>query len=372
MNRWRFALVQHPMILAVHEDRGEPVIIERVPAYGGAAELSEYAERVRRNLDALRKHPGLKLNYEFSAVELQILIDNAPDIQPAMREMVERRQLRFVGGDYSQPHGHLFSGELNLRQLQQGLRVLKQLTGHRVRTFFHKETCLHDQLPQLLKAFGFETAVPPMMAHAITPVGPGRYPHLVSNDYSSRLMPAGPDSVASWQGLDGTEIPLVVVGINDAWLNMARVRTESHAGLYRCSDLVIAAPDMQEIDQDKYEQIQRLGRSVLVDEALLEEVSTRRATWKARLHSYWSYSEGQWAESLYRQIRRTEMLLLAEEALSAVHGVEGRQGFDTDLHTLLTAMHHDVNWIGITDLKKRYLARLEQVINRSRERIGEL
>lgn len=66
------------------------------------------------------------------------------------------------------------------------------------------------------------------------------------------------------------------------------------------------------------------------------------------------------------------MLLLAEEALSAVHGVEGRQGFDTDLHTLLTAKHHDVNWIGITDLKKRYLARLEQVINRSRERIGEL
>lgn len=372
MNRWRFALVQHPMILAVHEDRGEPVIIERIAAYGGALDLAEYAGRVRRNLDALKKYPDLKLNYEFSGVELQILLDNAPDIAPVIREMVQKGQLGFVGGDYSQPHGHLFSGELNLRQLEQGLRVFKELTGYRVRTFFHQETCLHDQLPQLLKAFGFETAVPPMMAHAMTPIGSGRHPHLVANDYSSRLTPAGPDAVAAWQGLDGTEIPLVVVGITDAWLNIARVRTEGHAGLYRCSGLVIFAPDMQEIGQDKYEQIQGHGKSVLLDEALLDEVSTRRATWKARLHSYWSYSEGEWAEAVYRQIRRAETLLLAEEALSAVQGAEGRQGFDTDLRTVLTAMHHDVNWIAITDLKKTYLARLEQVMNRSRERIAGL
>jgi hypothetical protein len=372
MERWRIALVQHPMILSVHEDRGEPVIIERVPSWGGAADMIEYSERVRRNLDALRKHPDLKLNYEFSGVELQILIDCAPDVQPVMREMVERGQLGFVGGDYSQPHGQLFGGELNLRQLEQGLRAFKELAGYRVRTYFHQETCLHDQLPQLLKAFGFETAVPPMMAHAMTIIGSSRHPHLVANDYSSRLTPAGTDSVASWQGLDGTEIPLVVVGITDAHLNIARVRTESHAGLYRCSGLAIFAPDMQEISQEHYDQIRLYGKSVLLDEALLEEVSTHRATWKVRLYSYWSYSEGEWAEAVVRQIRKAEALLFAEESLTAVCGMEGRQGFETDLRTVLAAMHHDVNWIGITDLKKTYLARLEQVMNRSRVRIAEL
>lgn len=92
MNHWQFALVQHPMILGVHEDRGVPVIWERIPP-AGAPNIAEYADRVRRNLDALKKYPDLKLNYELSGVELQILIDNASDIGPVMREMVEKGQL---------------------------------------------------------------------------------------------------------------------------------------------------------------------------------------------------------------------------------------------------------------------------------------
>lgn len=369
MNKWQFALVQHPMILGVHEDRGEPVIWERIPP-AGAADISEYAGRVRRNLNALKKYPDLKLNYEFSGVELQILIDNAPDIAPVMREMVEKGQLGFVGGDYSQPHGHLFSGELNLRQLEKGLKIFKELTGYRVRSFFHQETCLHDQLPQLLKAFGFETAAPPMMAHAITPVDVGKHPHLVTTDYSSKLMPADTDSVAAWRGLDGTEIPVVIVGITDAWLNFPRVRRESHADLYRCSDIVIAAPDMQEISPENYEQIKELGESILLDDALSEKVTERAPTWKARLHAYWSYAEGEWAEAVYRQIRRAEMFVLAEEALAAAHGLDVRRGFETDLRTILAAMHHDVHWIEITDLKKTYVERLEQVSIRSKNHIA--
>ena len=167
--RFQFALVQHPMLLLVHEDRGEPAIAERIPPWG-APDTEAYVDRLRRNLDALRRYPDLRLNYEFSGLELEILAENAPDIFPLMREMVQEGRLAFVGGDYAQPHGQLFSDELNFRQLEHGLSVIRDLTGYIVRNNFHQETCLHDQLPQLLRAFGFQTASPPTFTHNITPV----------------------------------------------------------------------------------------------------------------------------------------------------------------------------------------------------------
>lgn len=369
LNRWLFALIQHPMILAVHEDRGVPVIGERTSPWG-AADIHEYAGRVRRNLEALRIYPDLRLNYEFSGVELQILLDNAPDLAPVIREMVEQGKLAFVGGDYSQPHGQLFSGELNYRQLEHGLQTFRELAGYQVKTFFHQETCLHDQLPQILNAFGFTTAAPPLMSHVITPVSGTKFPSLVATEYSARLMPVNQDSVAQWLGLDGSEIPVVIPGISDPGLNLGRVRQESQAGLYRCAEIVIAAPDMQEISPADYEGLTDLGESILLDQALSSKVAQCPPTWKARLHSCWSYSEGEWAEAMYRQIRRAEVMILAEEAFAAVNGLNKRRDYDADLKTILSAMHHDVHWMEVTDLKKTYLARLEQVINRSTHEIA--
>ena len=112
--RFQFALVQHPMLLLIHEDRGVPPLAERIPPWG-APDAETYADRLRRNLDALRRYPDLRLNYEFSGVELEILAENAPDILSIMREMIQEGRLALVGGDYAQPHGQLFSGELNFQ-----------------------------------------------------------------------------------------------------------------------------------------------------------------------------------------------------------------------------------------------------------------
>jgi len=369
--KFQFALVQHPMLLLIHEDRGEPTIGERIPPWG-APDVGTYADRIRHNLEALQRYPDLKLNYEFSGLELEILAENAPDIILIMREMVKLGRLAFVGGDYSQPHGHLFSGELNFRQIQHGLSVIRDLVGYVVQNNFHQETCLHDQLPQLLRAFGFQTASPPTFTHNITPVSPADQPELVKSAEAG-YVPMAADSVASWRGLDGTEIPVVILGISrGSVLDPRLVRQEAYKGLYHSSRIILAAPDMAEIDLERHEFIHRMGESVLLDRALNAAVENQAPTWQVRLHSYWSYAEGEWAEAVYRQIRRAETMLLAEEAQATLRSAEPRQGFVSDLRTALAAMHHDVHWMEVTDLKQKYISRLEEAEQRSRAEVTRL
>jgi hypothetical protein len=69
---WKLAYIQHPMYLVIDEDRGEPTVGERTPPWG-AENAEDYAGRVRRNLKSLDELPGLKLNFEWSAVELQAI-----------------------------------------------------------------------------------------------------------------------------------------------------------------------------------------------------------------------------------------------------------------------------------------------------------
>ena len=118
--------------------------------------------------------------------------------------------------------------------------------------------------------------------------------------------------------------------------------------------------------------MQRLGESVLLDRALNDAVENGPPTWQVRLHSYWSYAEGEWAEAVCRQIRRAEAVLLAEETQAALRAAEPREGFVADLRTVLAAMHHDVHWLEVTDLKRKYLRRLQEVEKRARAEITRL
>lgn len=335
-NKWVFAIVQHPMVLIINEDRGKPEVGERVPQWG-AADIETYADRIRRNLEAMRKYPDLKINYEFSAVELKILDEQTDDIIPVMREFAANGRLAFVGGDYSQAHGQLYSGELNFRQLEKGLEVFKNLAGYKVTNNFHQETCIHGQLPQLLTTFGFLTASPPVFPHTIVPLVSLNQPHFVYSDKTG-YVPVEPDCVALWKGLDGTEIPVVVAGVSIGGFKTDRIVMEAQKGLYRASGIIITAPDMEEIDEEQYRFIKTMGETALLDDALLHEVNKRRPTWKLKLDTYWAYSEGQMAEAVYRKIREAENMLLAEETQSVVLGAEKRELFDPDWEIVLTAI----------------------------------
>jgi len=114
--KWQLALAQHPMYLLIREDTQ---CAERTPPWG-APTIEAYIDRVRQNLQALERYPQLKLGYEWSGVELELLAQDAPEMIEQMRGYAAAGRLSFYNGTYAQPHLQILSPEANLRQFQVG------------------------------------------------------------------------------------------------------------------------------------------------------------------------------------------------------------------------------------------------------------
>jgi len=69
---------------------------------------------------------------------------------------IRRGQLGIVNGTYSQAHLHTLSLEGSVRQFAVGTRSIRENFDYQVRTYA-MQSRLHDQTPQILKAFGIGT-----------------------------------------------------------------------------------------------------------------------------------------------------------------------------------------------------------------------
>lgn len=147
---FKLALVQHPMYFLIQADS---ICAERTPSWG-ANDITEYIHRIRENLAILRKYPQLKLGYEWSAYELELLNQDAPEVFLEMMEMVKTGRCTLYNGTYSQPHLQILSSEANYRQFEVGKKVYQELCHHQVMIYAHQECSLNEQTPQLLNAFG--------------------------------------------------------------------------------------------------------------------------------------------------------------------------------------------------------------------------
>lgn len=324
----RWAYIQHPMWLVIREDPGSA---EATPPWG-AATTDEYAERVGRNLAIVENNRGVKLNYEFGAYELEDLVKKHPDLYERMRRMVEAGRLFFVNGTYNQPHGQALSLEGNIRQLEHGLAVYKELFGVDVKTHALQEPDYTNQTPQILKAFGLEFAACGGFFHdLITPMGAGPEPSLMYR----------------WVGLDGTEIALAI-DQNGQGAHFDR-RTAPEP-MRHPKFVHFAIPDMDEFD------VRPDREYVALDEALQEQYQECPPAVEARLQLPWSYIEGTDGESLMQAVGRCEESLIRAETLSAL---KGNRSADHELSTLwrgwLQAQHHDALWHGAPGLREASL-----------------
>ncbi len=162
------------------------VCAERTPPWGAPDEKA-YSERLSRNLKTLEDNPGAKMNYEFSAGEIEDEHQDYPDLAKRIRDAIKRGQLRLVNGTYSQPHLHILSLEANIRELAVGKQTLRDSYDFDVRAYAMQEPSYTDQTPQILKALGYDFAV--------------------RGGFITRLHYIRRDSLAdlkSWPGLDGT------------------------------------------------------------------------------------------------------------------------------------------------------------------------
>ena len=346
------ALSQHPMYFLIKEDE---LCAERTPPWG-APDVAAYIERLRQNFAALRRHPQLKVGFEWSALELEQLAQDAPDVFREMMDLADRGQIAFYNGTYAQPHLQTLSAEANYRQFEFGARVYRRLCRRLVRVYAHQETSFNEQTPQLLQAFGIQFMVLPHFLTTLVLEGV----EVMFHPRAGATFVQGSE-FARWRGLDGTTINTYLRApaphILSDWLEVQRVK-----GQLGAPPILVDSPDLISIDEHWLAERAQF-EFVLLDEALPRRLQQAPARGEARIFANWSYIEGIRAEELARANWLAERAALRAEALSALAFVlVGRQLASTQSvwQTILTAQHHDVYCFCAPDLKRKSIGWLRQ------------
>lgn len=369
---WKLAICQHPMYLLIDEDRGEPIVGERVPPWG-APDAATYVERVKRNLLSLERHNTLKLNYQFSAVELESMVNNFPEMKPLITEAYHRKKLDFIGGTYSQPHSQVIGSESNWRQIEYGLAVYKKLLNKEVKTYFRQETGLHVQLPQILKQFGYEMMVVPPFPWAMEIID-GRFE--VTGLFHG-LDTIQDDEFVNAVALDGSSLPVYLKVLDGEHNKRIDDYTlfELNKGQPSGPPIWTLFPDMEEITDERFYKVDKLFDFVFVEDVLSQRVQESPPRASALLYTHWSYAEGVWAEALLRSNKRAEEEAVLAEMIQTM-GVLGncavqQEDMRKTWQTILKYQHHDVAWIEVTDLRRKAINHYEDCITSCRRVMQE-
>ncbi len=360
-HNWIISIAQHPMYLLIDEDRGKPTVLERVPPWG-APTAEEYIKRVERNIDSMDNIKELYIDYDFSAVEIDMLCEKSPSTEKRMIAAHKRGQLDFVNATFSQSHLQTFGAEESWRQFEMGLEIFKKRFGKKVVIYLTQEVGLHEQLPQLLRMFGHEFIVLPQMYSNIEIIE-GRFelgfrsvPELIKGDEFVEAI-----------ALDGTSMPvrlnftptgdgILSQGVEDTWEIANNIAKDRHSGPPHFGGI----PDLVEMTQKSYDITSQLFDFMPTDKALRQRIKEAPPRAKARLYTYWSYIEGLWAEELHRVNKQAvEHALLAESMNAMQFAGSGKSDKKTaeTLHDIwynvLKYQHHDVYWNEVTHLRRK-------------------
>ncbi len=321
------ALSQHPMWLIIKEDT---ICIERTPGWG-AASIEEYAMRLARNLEVLENTQWARLNYDFSAAELEDVESMFPDIAARIKAAIQRGQLGIVNGTYSQAHLHTLSLEASVRQFAEGVRSIRENYGYQVKTYIMQEPGYTDQTPQIIKAFGYKYAhwgcfivrCEPLPGETIT----------------------GKETFFLWKGLDGSEV----------------------LGICNSTGVALRMPDMIEVALGETEE------HVVLDRYLEDrEKHDRSPRPGVRMYIPWSYIEGTDADRLSQLNAARETALVQMETIRALVADRKPMPFEMvdskEMWKLwLLAQHHDAYWSGAPELRGKSCEWLRGIIQKARQ-----
>lgn len=366
--QWKMGLIQHPMYLLIDEDRGVPVVGERVPPWGAAC-AEDYAPRVDRNLDSFDKYPDLLLNYDFSAVEVESMVLRFPEIYQKMQKFHEKGRLDFVNGTYSQPHLQIFDAESNWRQFEYGKAVFNQYFHTDVELYAAQETGMHVQLPQILRKFGYKFLNVPAFPWAMT-VTEG---NLEINGHFRGMDASKGDEFVDAVALDGTTIPAYIKTIDpqEGYLKEALPYREISEDLYQGPTLWTYTPDLEEISEETYRDISTHYEFAIIKDELERLYQENKPRAKALMYTYWSYAEGVWAEAFNRANKKAVQHILMLEGIEVMAAGKGLKNdeihafIDQSWKVILKYQHHDVTWIEVTDMRQKGINCLEEISRRA-------
>jgi alpha-mannosidase len=342
---------------------------ERTPPWG-APTIEAYIERVRQNLAALERYPQLKLGYEWSGVELELLANDSPEVFQQLRGYANDGRVCFYNGTYAQPHLQTLSAESNLRQYQFGREVYRDLGLSPVKVYAHQEASVHDQVPQLLQAFGIPFAVVPGFMTTLVHLEPGEM--LLHGVRGPRFIQGS--EFAAWQGLDGTTVPLYLHQPIPREMTLREtLAREVVLARLGAPPLMIDLPDMIAIDDTWIEERKAL-EFVTLEPALKDRLDKSPSGARVRLYTNWSYLEGIRAEELSRSNVAAEREALRAEALTALAwALDFAEPVDTKTvwKTILKCQHHDVYCFSAPELRDKAIGWLadagEQAVQIARQ-----
>lgn len=373
---WKWVCVQHPMIL-ISDDRSNPRALETVPPWG-ANDIPGYCHKMFEMLEKLEANPQIKVDFDLSAKELLIFFENEPKGKALLKKLIKAGQVGFTGVDYAQAHYATARSESALRGIRMGAEVYKRELDIVSDTFQHQEIGIFQNLPQLLKAYGVRKGATFRFPTAMefTDGAPELLYHF------GELCFMRTSSMACWRGLDGTEIPMYLPWLQnnlDTDFEAFRVIhdhmrpefqqgykpfstpklayptfVEENKGMCRGGSIIMQCPDMVEINDDYIASRERVGTFWRLSEAIDEELKHTAEMPHMRYTSYWSYAEGRFGERMYKTYRKCEEAILAAEAMQVISaGLAGDFASEEAWDKLLTAQHHDVNWMDQKELCAR-------------------
>lgn len=373
-------MILHPMYVIIEEDT---ICAERTPPWG-CATIEDYVERLRKNLDNLERYPEAVLSFEFSGMELEALAERDPECANRMRILARQGKISFVNGTYAQPHLQILESESVFRQFEVGLAAIERLVGHRVNTYVAGEPGIVEQLPQILRSFGYRFALIPsddtfairfLDEHELIGLANPRALDFVNGD-----------EFTNWQGLDGTHLPLYLAlqvnieadfreieifdkGREDLYAAKrffpgapTVMWNDANRGLYASGTIKVANGDMAAVTEEWLRKRLTNVDFVLLDKALEKRIQDCPPKTRARMYEYWSYAEGVRAEEQLRLTRTAESGMARLSALSTLSHLFLRQpgeGFTSLWKRILWTQHHDAYWFGGVELRQKCVDRLK-------------
>jgi hypothetical protein len=357
------------MYMFIDEDRGIPTVGERTLPWG-APDASVYVGRIRRNLASLEIVPGLMLSYDFPGVDIESIARDYPDVIGQMQRMHKRGVFDFVNGTYSSAHLQILSSESNWRQFEYGREVFERLFDKKVKMFAFQENGLNQQLPQVLKLFGYEMISAPGGFPWAIEIVDG--PFEIESSHNGTNFLRGEEFVWA-EALDGTMLPFYLVEPTQGWGDFNgdwNIKRAIDLGMVSPPPVWLYCPDMEEVERKACDSIAELFDFVLLETALLKRVKEAPPHAKARIFSYWSYAEGVWGEEMLRANRAAENAALMAEGIQAMGRQAGlsinrKEDLGQIWRTIIKYQCHDNMWIETTDLRRKGIDHDKECAKRS-------
>lgn len=118
-----------------------------------------YDQAYRPMLDALERHPGVRLSLHYTGPLLEWLLAERPDAVDRLGALVARRQVEVLGGGYYEPVLASLPERDRIGQLTRMADVLERRFGQRPRGAWLAERVWEPDLPTSLATAGYEWTI---------------------------------------------------------------------------------------------------------------------------------------------------------------------------------------------------------------------